>query len=306
MLLLLIACAPSDDVRTPAGDTDAGAPDPLDLAAAVSREALEADIAALAGFETRFTGTPGNDDARAWIVDQLDAAGLVAEEDAFEDGVNVIARLDGVEEPEAVWIFSAHYDSTSEERETLAPGADDNASAVAAVLAAARVLAAHDFRASIWFVAMGAEEQGSLGSAHLAELLADEGVDVRGAIAPDMIGYWPLGDGDAFDILGDEGSEHLVLGMSEVADRMGVAYKTWIRHGYCEGDDHTSFQDAGFPAISPMDCVEAHNVPSSDEELPHYHRATDTPDTLHMPFTTRVAQVIVATLATWAEPLPPE
>ena len=52
-----------------------------------------------------------------------------------------------------------------------------------------------------------------------------------------------------------------------------------------------------------MDCVEAHNVPSSGEELPHYHQTTDSLDTLHMPFTTRVAQVMVATVADWAEPM---
>ena len=291
----------SDD--TDSDDTSSGTPaDPFDLAALVDQDTLLADITALQGFGTRYTGTPGGEASRAWIMDELQAAGLPTEEDPFEGGVNVIARLDGTTDPEVIWVFSAHYDSTSELRDTIAPGADDNASGVAAVLSAARIMSQYRFKASIWFVAMGAEEQGSLGSAHLAGLMADQGLDVRGVVAPDMIAYWPLGDADAFDILGDTESESLVNDMAGIADEMGVANKVWIEHRYCMGDDHTSFQDAGFPAISPMDCVEAHNVRGTEEDTPHYHSTSDTVDTLYMPFTARVAQVIVASLATWAEP----
>ena len=126
--------------------------------------------------------------------------------------------------------------------------------------------------AGIWFVLTGAEEQGSLGSAHMVQWLLDEPVNVEAVIAPDMIGYWPLGEGDAMDILGNEDSEHLVEGMSEIADLLGVAHKTWVFHAYCYGDDHTNFQEAGIPAIAPMDCVEAHNVSGSGESTPHYHK----------------------------------
>lgn len=286
-------------------DTDSGSgtpADPFDLAALVDEATLLADITALQGFGTRYTGTPGNDASRAWILDELEAMGLPTEEDPFADGVNVIARLDGTTDPDVIWVFSAHYDSTSEMRDTIAPGADDNASGVAAVLSAARILSQYRFKASIWFVAMGAEEQGSLGSAHLADLMVDQGLDVRGVVAPDMMAYWPLGDADAFDILGDDDSEALVHDMAGIADQMGVANKVWIEHRYCQGDDHTSFQDAGIPAISPMDCVEAHNVRGTEEDVPYYHTSGDTVDTLYMPFTTRVAEVIVASLATWAEP----
>ena len=54
-----------------------------------------------------------------------------------------------------------------------------------------------------------------------------------------------------------------------------------------------------------MDCVEAHNVAASGEETPHYHQTSDTMSSLHMPFTTRVASVIVATFADLGEPVAP-
>ncbi len=283
------------------------APHPLELAAEVDTDELAVTIADLEGFGTRHTFTDGDDQARDYLVTRLEELGLQPELDPFpvqgSIATNVLARKDGLGRPDIVYVFSAHYDSTSEDPLVSAPGADDNASGVAAVLEAARILADHDTRHSLWFVLTAAEEQGSLGSAHMVEWLGDEDVDVRGVIAPDMIAYWPLGDGDSMDILGDEGSRELADQMAAMATRLGVAHKVWIEHGYCYGDDHTHFQEAGYPAVAPMDCVEAHNVPSSSETLPHYHRSSDTSATLHMGFTTRVTQVLVATFAELGEPL---
>ncbi len=306
---LWLGC-PEADPDPPGGDDDTTggeAPHPLELAAEVSGDELAMSIADLEGFGTRYTFTDGDDQARDYLEDRLSELGFTPEIDTFEVqgelAANVIARKEGIERPDIVYVFSAHYDSTSENPQVSAPGADDNASAVAAVLEAARILAPLDTRHSLWFVLTAAEEQGSRGSAHMVDWLRADGVDVRGVIAPDMIGYWPLGDDDAMDILGDEGSRELADQMAAMATRLGVAHKIWIQHGYCYGDDHTNFQEAGFPAVAPMDCVEAHNVPSSGETLPHYHRASDTLETLHMGFTTRVTQVLVATFAELGEPL---
>lgn len=295
----LAACGGSSS--TPPG------PDPVTIAEAVSQDELSSSIQELEGMGTRFTMGDGDDRAKDYLVGRVQALGLTAELDPFPVGNemanNIIVKHQGVESPEVVYIFSAHYDSTSNTPTTLAPGADDNASGVAAVLEAARVMTQHSFKHSIWFVFMAAEEQGSMGSAHMVDWLKMERVDVRGVIAPDMIGYWPAGDADELDILGDEDSQGLVDRMSAVATRMGVPHKKWIDHNFCYGDDHTSFQEAGFPAITPMDCVEAHNVAGSGEDTPHYHQTSDTFETLFMPKTTKVAGVIVATLAELAEPV---
>lgn len=311
LLLLALACDPTPKtgvIGQPDGSTDtqdtASAPlDPLALAGEVSQDNLATTLDALAGLGTRHTATDGDTLAADWLEAHLQDLGYDVERAAFdadgEPAENVIARLEGAD-PSVIWVYSAHYDSTSDQPETLAPGADDNASGVAAVLEAARILRDQPLQHSVWFVLTAAEEQGSLGSAALAAQWSAEGLDIRGVIAPDMIGYWPAGDDDAFDILGDEDSEALANDMAAAADALGVPYKLWIEHRYCYGDDHTSYQHMDFPAISPMDCVEAHNVPSSGEDTPHYHRTTDTPDTVHLPFTARVAGVIVATLAGWA------
>ncbi len=301
LVLSLAACGGGDTTpSTPAAD-------PVALAGAVSQSELATSIQGLEALETRFTMGQGDDRAKDYLVARFSAMGLTAELDPFpvagETANNIIVKHPGVESPEIVYLFSAHYDSISNTPMTSAPGADDNASGVAAVLEAARVLTPHAFKHSIWFVLTAAEEQGSMGSKHMTTWMPSSGFEFHGVIAPDMIGYWPKGDADEMDILGDTASQFLVDHMADVATRLGVPHKTYIQHDYCYGDDHTSFQEAGIPSIAPMDCVEAHNVAGSDEDTPHYHAITDRFDTLHMPKTTKVAGVIVATLAELAEPV---
>jgi hypothetical protein len=299
-LFLLAACGGSGGPSGPAVD-------PNILAGQVQQTELETSIKALEMMGTRYTLSDGDERARDYLVGRFAAIGLTAELDPFQVqnqmANNIIAKHPGTDgSSNEVYIFSAHYDSTSNTPMTAAPGADDNATGVAAVLEAARVITPHAFKHDIWFVLTAAEEQGSLGSKHMVGWLESQGIDVKGVIAPDMIGYWPAGDQDQFDILGDPASAFLVDKMAEVAARQGVAHKTYIEHTYCYGDDHTNFQEAGFPAITPMDCVEAHNVAGSLEDTPHYHRPTDTFATLHMGFTTKVVGVIVTTLAELGAP----
>lgn len=300
MMLLLAACGGSG------GGTSVPAVDPMALAAEVQQTELEGSIRSLEMMGTRYTLSDGDERARDYLVGRFAALGLTAELDPFQvqstTANNIIVKHPGVGDSSDVYIFSAHYDSTSNTPMTSAPGADDNATGVAAVLEAARVITPHAFEHDIWFVLTAAEEQGSLGSKHMVGWLKQQGVAVKGVIAPDMIGYWPAGEQDKMDILGDPASAFLVDKMADVATRQGVAFKKYIEHTYCYGDDHTNFQEAGFPAITPMDCVEAHNVAGSMEDTPHYHRPTDTLGTLHMPFTTKVVGVITTTLAELATP----
>ena len=213
--------------------------DPLALAPQVSQSELTASIQGLEALGTRYTVGQGDERARDYLVGRITSMGLTAELDPFpvggETANNVIVRHEGTEQPNVVYIFSAHYDSISNAPATSAPGADDNGTGVAAVLEAARLLTKYSFKYSIWFVFTAAEEQGSLGSKHLAEWVNAQGFDARGAIAPDMIGYWPQGDGDQMDILGDPQSEMLVDHMAMVATTLGVGFKKWVDHQYCYG-----------------------------------------------------------------------
>ena len=91
-------------------------------------------------------------------------------------------------------VIGAHVDSTSENGAELAPGADDNASGVAAVLEVVRILAQCELATRIDFVFFTNEEIGTVGSeAYAADAVAAE-EDIVGMIAVDMVAYGPPGE----------------------------------------------------------------------------------------------------------------
>ena len=115
----------------------------------------------------------GLERARAYVRQAFEAAGLTVREQTYDYNgrrvANLIADLPG--SPTAngsasspPYIVGAHYDTA-----VGTPGADDNASGVAAVMEIARVLSAHKSDSTLVFVAFDGEEQGLFGSWHYVE-----------------------------------------------------------------------------------------------------------------------------------------
>jgi hypothetical protein len=97
---------------------------------------------------------------------------------------NVVGVHPGVVCPEEIYLVGAHYDTVAD-----SPGAWDNASGVAGVLEAARILSQYSFEATIVFIAFDREEEGRKGSAAYA---TEHSLDhIRGMIALDGIAYRP-------------------------------------------------------------------------------------------------------------------
>jgi Zn-dependent M28 family amino/carboxypeptidase len=185
-----------------------------ELVASVSPGRIEADIRSLVSFGTRHTlsdtvsDTRGIGAARRWIkaeFDEISAAcggclevsyqrTLVEEGDRIPhlvEIVNVIAVQRGIHDPDRYVIMSGDIDSrVSDPLDSTSdsPGANDNASGVAGVLEAARLLSARQFSGSIVYAALSGEEQGLYGGRHLAALALDEGWRVAGVLNNDMIG----------------------------------------------------------------------------------------------------------------------
>jgi len=97
---------------------------------------------------------------------------------------NVIATLKGTENPEIVYVVSSHYDSNAS-----SPGADDDSSATAALLEAARVLAKRPLPATVIFASFTGEESGLLGSREFVRVAREKGLRIVGALNNDMIGW---------------------------------------------------------------------------------------------------------------------
>ncbi len=106
---------------------------------------------------------------------------------------NVYAVLRGSDPAQAsrMILVTGHYDSrnsTNEDTHGEAPGANDDASGTAVSLECARVLSKTKLPATLVFVAVAGEEQGLLGSKHLADLAKKEGWQLEAVLNNDIVG----------------------------------------------------------------------------------------------------------------------
>ena len=156
----------------------------------VDSEALMTSVRTLAEprFEGRATGTPGNLAARAWIEERFKAIGLSPVSGAMVfpfhfthvsikaivdperqvktdyAGANVVGQCLGTDAKLPVIVLSAHFDHLGIRGGVLYPGADDNASGIAVLLAVADYCKRSPFTHTVVFAAFDAEELGLQGS----------------------------------------------------------------------------------------------------------------------------------------------
>jgi hypothetical protein len=107
--------------------------------------------------------------------------------------VNVYAVLKGSDPAQAkrMYLVTGHYDtriSDVMDSHGFAPGANDDSSGTAASLECARILSRHKFPATLVFATVVGEEQGLVGSHHLAVVARREGWDLEGVLNDDIIG----------------------------------------------------------------------------------------------------------------------
>src|SRR5690606_18808508 len=87
-------------------------------------------------------------------------------------------------DPELIYVVGSHFDSVER-----GPGADDNTSGTAVLLETARVLADSPLPATVQFVFFTGEESGLLGAREYVRRALEEGLNVRGALNNDMVGF---------------------------------------------------------------------------------------------------------------------
>ncbi|HEV8202291.1 MAG TPA: M28 family peptidase, partial [Candidatus Polarisedimenticolia bacterium] len=158
--------------------------------------ALLADVQALASpeFEGRRADSDGGRRARAFVLDRFERLGLdpavpgyvqpfsfthrsvraLLRRDRpfaleFKDNANVLGLVRGKTDPDRFLLVSAHYDHLGIRRGDLYPGADDNASGVAALLGFAAWFATHPPEHTVVLAAFDAEEEGCRGSEAFAQ-----------------------------------------------------------------------------------------------------------------------------------------
>jgi len=134
------------------------------------------------------------DETEHYISSELNSFGyLVSRQPFYFSGntyYNLIAECVGTSSPKKIIVVGAHYDTIFE-----TPGADDNASGVAGLLALARLLSGRRLFRSVRFVAFALEESPvyrteNMGSYQYARSLKEKSENVEGMICLEMIGFF--------------------------------------------------------------------------------------------------------------------
>jgi Zn-dependent M28 family amino/carboxypeptidase len=206
---------------------------------------------------------------------------------------------------DAPLIVAAHYDTVRG-----SPGADDNASALAVLLEAARRLRSVPLSREVRFIAFSLEEEDLLGSRAYVSSLKQDGHEIGGAIVLECVGYasamegsqrMPPGVpiavptvGDFLAIVGNTASAALVAAVEGAAKERVPDLKTVALMVPGNGEllpdarrsDHAAFWHYGYPAVMLTDTANFRN--------PNYHASTDTIETLDLGVMEKVAQTITA------------
>lgn len=301
-----------------AGNARANAID--DLVAQISQTNLATHVAVLAAAPRADVVSQAA--AAAYVEGELQAYGYTTSRQPVASTIgvsdNVVARLVGTTAPDDVVVIGAHYDTVAG-----SPGADDNASGVAALLEIARVLAGAPQPWSIEFVAFAHEERGLLGSHVHAQDALVAGTNVVAMYSLEMLAYTcpapcqlPFIDvppcldvsielqttGNFIGLVANTASGSLVEGLEAAAARYAPGLLTGSAEvagtGACFPDtrrsDHAPYWDRGFPAMMLTDTANFRN--------PNYHQPSDLPTSLDLGLTADVARAVLAAAATQLAP----
>ncbi len=249
-----------------------------------------------AGFLERSLQAAGHDPRRQWY----EARG--------KRFANLEVEVRGADRADEVLIVGAHYDTAPG-----SPGANDNGSSLAALLALARHFSGVSTPRTLRLVAFTNEEHPftrtkQMGSRVYAMRCRERGEHVVGMLSLETIGYCSR----------EPGSQKLSLGgrllpttgdfLALVANRpsrelLDRVYRSWQGHSRVKAQrvvlpthfpgawssDHWSFWKAGYPALMLTD--------TAPLRYPHYHKPGDTPEQVQFGWLEQVTRGLIATVA---------
>ena len=359
VVVLLVCFGSSTGAAAPALPVSDGARAQA-IVATVDPEALRSTIEKLVSFGTRHSMSDTHSDtrgigaARRWVQGRFeriskDCGGclqVVTPSQTFTDArlptpteiVDVIAIQRGTSEPDRVVVIAGHLDSRNSDGMDAvgdAPGANDDASGVAAAIESARVLSKHRFRATIVYAALSGEEQGLYGGHVLADYAKAQHWLVEGDLNNDIVGNTFGEDGvhDSSTIRVfsegtkaietpaqanvrryrggeiDSPSRNIARYMATIAERdmagftVRMVYRT-DRFG--RGGDQVPMVEAGFPAVRVTESHEHYDRQHQNVRVENGRHYGDVIEWVDFPYLAQVTRLNALTLAAMAAaPAPP-
>ncbi|MEJ6024241.1 M20/M25/M40 family metallo-hydrolase [Ramlibacter sp. PS4R-6] len=332
-----------------------------ELAAQVSEAELHGTITRLVAFGTRHTlsetksETRGIGAARRWVQSRFaaisrDCGGclqVVTPSQVFTgpripqptEVMDIVAIQRGTEDPSRVIVITGHLDSRVSDvmdATSDAPGANDDASGVAAVIEAARVLSRQKVRATLVYAALSGEEQGLYGGKVLAEYAKAQGWQVEANLNNDIVGNSHGADGvhdnstvrvfsegtkatetpqqanrrryNGGEV--DSPSRNLARFIDKLAQKHLPTFKVQMVYRtdrYGRGGDQVEFLNAGFPAVRITEAHEDYSRQHQDLRVENGVRYGDTVEGVDFGYLAQVTRLNVIAMAALAHaPAPPK
>lgn len=252
-----------------------------------------------------------NQAVRDWIFSQFTSFGY---ETHFQGAYSNVIALNKKIKSSSLMLVGAHYDSVPN-----CPGADDNASAVAALMVCARMISEFAPQIPVCFAAFNCEEDGLVGSRDFVNsYLSKTDLKIDEVHILEMIGYaterpdsqtLPAGlpikvpnVGNFLGIMGNSDSNKLIdnllaLGKTYLPDLPVMGLKIYLGAEKLLPDlgrsDHLPFWEKRIPALMWTDTAEFRN--------PNYHKSSDTPETLNYSFLKMVTQLLFLQILDYSE-----
>lgn len=277
----------------------------------VSSDNIRSNLITISSYHTRHTKSKYINEVAEWVKNQFKIMGY--QDVSFHtyrenidgddyDLKNILCKKDGINN-ECVIIVCAHYDSRVKnlrDSTSRAPGANDNASGVSAILEIARILHKQKLYCNLQFVFFSGEEQGLLGSKHYAKFLKENNnVSKYRLINLDMVGYPKLNPGLViveidnntkfrYNKVRENDADsakfgNIMRGMSRYA---GLQY----RLDSIYDSDYEPFEEEGSIVIGAYDG-------SGQEDLnPHYHDTSDTASLIDWNYLSAVTKMVLSTI----------
>jgi Zn-dependent M28 family amino/carboxypeptidase len=330
-----------------------------DIAAAPDAAQLEATVRALVGFGTRqslsdtVSTKRGIGAARRWAQSRFEQIGrdcggcltVVTPAQSFTGSrapksvsiVDVVGIQKGTTDPDRVIILTGHIDSRVTDIMNVtsdAPGADDDASGVAVVIEAARVLSHYKFPATIIYGVLSGEEQGLYGGQVLAEYAKAQGWRVETDLNNDIVGatrgqngvvnntrlrLFSEGTRDT-ETADDAKQRRFEGGENDSASRNVARYAKAVAETYLpnwtvalvyrldrfgRGGDHSAFNALGFPAVRFTEGAEDYRHQHQDLRTEGGVAYGDTIANVDFAYLAKVAATNALTAASMASAPPP-
>ncbi len=321
----------------------------------VNASNLEQLIKKLVSFQTRHTlsdtlsKTTGIGAARTWIKSEFEKYGaasggrLQVSYDSFVQAAdgrritapvvlkNVVAILPGTDpNDKRMLMVSGHYDSRVTDVMNIkdfAPGANDDASGVAAVMEMCRIMSKQKFSSTLVFVAMVGEEQGLYGATNLAKRAKEEGWNVHLLMNNDIVGNsygmeTDIKDNKSVRVFSEgvsaietpaqaaarqsAGTENdgkarqAARYIKEVAERyvdqldVKLIYR---RDRFLRGGDHTPFSQQGFAAVRITEMNEDFNRQHQDVRTENGFKYGDLPEYVDYNYLQKVTRMNLSVMA---------